>query len=53
MLNLKYIFPNKDYELFKSKLIKNKFFGLKKISDENYEKIMMQLGDKSINQKKD
>ena len=38
MLNLKYIFPNKDYELVKSKFNKNKFFGLKKISDENYEK---------------
>ena len=29
------------------KLRKISFFGLKKISDENYEKIMM-LGDKSI-----
>ena len=48
LLNLKYIFPNKDYELVKSKLIKNKFFWFeKKISDENYEKVMM-LGDKSI-----
>ena len=48
MLNLKYIFPNKDYELVKSKLIKNKFFWFeKKISDENYERVMM-LGDKSI-----
>ena len=48
LLNLKYIFPHKDYELIQSKLKKNKFFWFeKKISDENYEKIMM-LGDKSI-----
>ena len=48
LLNLGYIFPNKDYKLIKSKFIKNKFFkNEKKISDENYEKIMM-LGDKSI-----
>jgi len=48
LLNLGYIFPNKDYQLIKSKFNKNKFFWFeKKISDENYEKIMM-LGDKSI-----
>ena len=48
LLNLGYIFPNKDYKLIKSKFIKDKFFWFeKKISDENYEKIMM-LGDKSI-----
>ena len=48
LLNLGYIFPNKDYESIKLKLRKNKFFWFeKKISDENYEKIMM-LGDKSI-----
>ena len=48
ILNLKYIFPNKDYDLIKSKIDKNKFFWFeKKISDEKYEKIMM-LGDKSI-----
>jgi len=48
LLNLKYIFPNKDYQLIQSKFNKNKFFWFeKKISDENYEKIMM-LGDKSI-----
>ncbi len=48
LLNLRYIFPNKDYELIKLKLKKKKFFWFeKKISDENYEKIMM-LGDKSI-----
>ena len=51
LLNLKYIFPNKDYELVKSKFNKDKFFWFeKKISDENYEKIMM-LGDKSIKPK--
>ena len=48
LLNLGYIFPNKDYQLIQSKFNKNKFFWFeKKISDENYEKIMM-LGDKSI-----
>ena len=48
LLNLGYIFPNKDYEIVQSKFDKNKFFWFeKKISDENYEKIMM-LGDKSI-----
>ncbi len=48
LLNLQYIFPNKDYELIKLRLKKKKFFWFeKKISDENYEKIMM-LGDKSI-----
>ena len=48
LLNLKYIFPNKDYDLIRLKLQKNNFFWFeKKISDENYEKIMM-LGDKAI-----
>ena len=48
MLNLKYIFPNKDYEKIEKKLNNKKFFWFeKKISDENYEKIM-KLGDKSI-----
>ena len=48
LLSLGYIFPYKDYESIKIKLKKNKFFWFeKKISDENYEKIMM-LGDKSI-----
>ncbi len=48
ILNLKYIFPNKDYKAIKSKFDRKKFFWFeKKISDENYEKIMM-LGDKSI-----
>ena len=48
LLNLGYIFPNKNYDKIKKNLKKNKFFWFeKKISDENYEKIMM-LGDKSI-----
>ena len=48
LLNLGYIFPYKNYELVKLKLNKKKFFWFeKKISEENYEKIMM-LGDKSI-----
>jgi len=48
ILNLKYIFPNKDYSKIESKLNnKNFFYFEKKISDENYEKIM-KLGDKSI-----
>ena len=48
LLNLDYIFPIKNYELIQSKFKKNKFFWFeKKISEENYEKIMM-LGDKSI-----
>tara|TARA_B100000029_G_scaffold190306_1_gene188160 strand:- start:5207 stop:6892 length:1686 start_codon:yes stop_codon:yes gene_type:complete len=48
LINLKYIFPNKNYELIKSKIEKKKFFWFeKKISEENYEKLM-KLGDKSI-----
>ncbi len=48
LLNLGYIFPNKDYSSIKSRIKNNKFFWFeKKISDEKYEKIMM-LGDKSI-----
>tara|TARA_B110001452_G_scaffold45489_1_gene34777 strand:+ start:2182 stop:3858 length:1677 start_codon:yes stop_codon:yes gene_type:complete len=48
LINLKLIFPNKDYEIIKKKIKKNKFFYLeKKISSEKYEKIML-LGDKSI-----
>ena len=51
LLNLGYIFPDKNYELVKSKFKKDKFFWFeKKISEENYEKIMM-LGDKSIKPK--
>ena len=48
ILNLKYIFPEKDYQEIEEKLSNKKFFYFeKKISDENYEKVM-QLGDKSI-----
>ncbi len=48
ILNLKYIFPNKDYELIRKKMEKKNFFYFeKKVSQENYEKIM-KLGDKSI-----
>ena len=48
ILNLQYIFPNKDYKKIKLQLKNKNFFYLeKKISEENYEKIM-QLGDKSI-----
>ncbi len=48
LINLKLIFPNKDYKLVQKKIKKKKFFYFeKKISAENYEKIML-LGDKSI-----
>ena len=48
ILNLKYIFPDKDYSKIRSKLeTKNFFYFEKKISEENYENIM-KLGDKSI-----
>ncbi len=48
LINLKYIFPNKDYDKVKTNLEKKNFFYFeKKISEENYEKIM-KLGDKSI-----
>ena len=48
LLNLKYIFPNKDYNKIEKKIKKGKFFYFeKKISEENYEKLM-KLGDKSI-----
>ena len=48
LINLKLIFPNKNYYEIKKKLHKNKFFYFeKKISVKNYEKIML-LGDKSI-----
>jgi len=48
LLNLKYIFPNKNYQKIESQLENKIFFYFeKKISDENYEKIM-KLGDKSI-----
>ena len=48
ILNLKYIFPDKDYDLVKKRNKAGKFFYFeKKISEENYEKLML-LGDKSI-----
>ncbi len=48
LINLRYIFPNKNFYELEKKLNKNKFFWFeKKISQENYEKIM-NLGDKSI-----
>jgi cell division protein FtsI (penicillin-binding protein 3) len=48
LINLQLIFPNKNYIDISNKLKKNKYFYLeKKISAENYEKIMS-LGDKSI-----
>ena len=48
LINLKWIFPNKDYTEIEKKLKKNKFFKFeKKISPINYEKIMS-LGDKAI-----
>ena len=48
LINLKWIFPNKNYKEIKKKLNKNKFFKFEKnISELNYEKIMS-LGDKGI-----
>mgnify|MGYP001250199003 CR=1 FL=1 len=48
IINLKYIFPKKNYNEIKKKIKKGNFFYFeKKISEENYEKLM-QLGDKSI-----
>ncbi|MBD1141013.1 penicillin-binding protein 2 [Pelagibacterales bacterium SAG-MED39] len=48
LLNLRYIFPNKNYYEVKKRIRKGKFFYFeKKISEENYDKLM-QLGDKSI-----
>ena len=48
LINLKIIFPNKNYIKISKKLEENKYFYLeKKITSDNYEKIMM-LGDKSI-----
>ncbi len=48
ILNLKYIFPDKDYDVIKKRIKAGKFFYFeKKISEENYEKLML-LGDKSI-----
>ena len=48
LLNLKYIFPNKNFKEIENKFKKNKFFWIeKKVSDEKYEQLM-KLGDKSI-----
>ena len=48
LINLKWIFPKKDYTDVEKKLNKNKFFNFEKIiSLSNYQKIMS-LGDKSI-----
>ena len=48
LLSLKIIFPNKDFSKIEKQLNKKKYFYLeKKISEENYEKLM-KLGDKSI-----
>ena len=48
LINLKNIFPEKNFLKIKKQLDTKKFFWLeKKISEENYEKIM-KLGDKSI-----
>ena len=48
LLSLNIIFPNKDFDKIKKQLDTKKFFWLeKKISEENYEKLM-KLGDKSI-----
>ena len=48
LINLKYIFPNKNYENVIKKIDEGNFFYFeKKVSEENYEKLM-KLGDKSI-----
>ena len=48
LLNLKLIYPNKDFSKIKKKIYGNKtFYFKKKISEEKYEKIRL-LGDKSI-----
>ena len=52
LLNLKYIFPDKNFNKIENKFKKNKFFYLEKnISDEKYEQLM-KLGDKSIKPEK-
>ena len=51
ILNLKLIFPNKNYEEIIKRIEKGKFFYFeKKVSQENYEKLML-LEDKSIEQR--
>ena len=48
LLSLNLIFPNKDFDKIEKKMEQNKFFYLeKKVSEENYEKLM-KLGDKSL-----
>ena len=48
LVNLKLIFPNKNFNEIEKLIKKNKFFWFeKKISEDNYERIM-KLGDKSI-----
>ena len=48
LVNLKLIFPNKNFNEVEKLIKKNKFFWFeKKISEDNYERIM-KLGDKSI-----
>ena len=48
LLSLNIIFPDKNFDQIKKKIKTKKFFYLeKKISEENYEKIM-KLGDKSL-----
>ena len=48
LLSLNLIFPDKDFDEIKTKINKKKFFYIeKKVSEENYEKLM-KLGDKSI-----
>ena len=48
ILNLKILFPNKNYELIDKKLQEKKFFYFaEELNPENYEKLMM-LGDKSL-----
>ena len=48
LLSLNLIFPNKDFDKIEKKMDQKKFFYLeKKVSEENYEKLM-KLGDKSL-----
>ena len=48
LLSLNIIFPDKDFDEIKTKINQKKFFYLeKKVSEENYEKLM-KLGDKSL-----
>ena len=48
LLNLKILFPDKNYDLIEKKINKKKFFYFaEELGPENYEKLMM-LGDKSL-----